>query len=130
METFSALLAICTGNSPVTGEFPAHKGQRRGALMFFWICARINGWVNNREAGDLMRHRAHYEVIVMYTKHDRSNWLSFFGLSIILSRENIPANKMLTYVTPSQIPIRCGWDHTQVTYDTENWWTPVKIVCS
>ena len=22
METFSALLAICTGNSPVTGEFP------------------------------------------------------------------------------------------------------------
>ena len=26
METFSALLALCAGNSPVTGEFP-HKGQ-------------------------------------------------------------------------------------------------------
>ena len=25
METFSALLAICTGNSPVTGEFPTQK---------------------------------------------------------------------------------------------------------
>ena len=36
METFSALLAICAGNSPVTGEFPA-KGQWRGALMFFYL---------------------------------------------------------------------------------------------
>ena len=42
-----------------------HKGQWRGALMFFLICAWINGWVNNREAGDLKRHRAHYDVIVM-----------------------------------------------------------------
>ena len=25
METFSALLAICAGNSPVTGEFPAQR---------------------------------------------------------------------------------------------------------
>ena len=61
METFSALLAICAGNSPVPAEF-AHKGQRRGALMFSWICTRINGLVNNREAGELRRHRAHYAV--------------------------------------------------------------------
>ena len=33
METFSALLAICAGNSPVTGE---EKGQWRGALIFLW----------------------------------------------------------------------------------------------
>ena len=26
----------------------------------------MNGWVNNREAGDLRRHRAHCDVIVMY----------------------------------------------------------------
>ena len=32
-----------------------HKGQWRGALMFSLICAWINGWVNNREAGDLRR---------------------------------------------------------------------------
>ena len=64
METFSALLAICAGNSPVNSP---HKGQWRGALMFSLICARINGWVNNRETGDLSRHRAHYDVIVMNT---------------------------------------------------------------
>ena len=33
--------------------------------MFSVIYARINGWVNNGEAGDLRRHRAHYNVVVM-----------------------------------------------------------------
>ena len=42
-----------------------HKGQWRVALMFSVICAWINCWVNNREAGVLRRHRAHYDVIVM-----------------------------------------------------------------
>ena len=42
-----------------------HKGQWRGALGFSIICVWINGWVNSREAGDLMRHRAHYDVNIM-----------------------------------------------------------------
>ena len=42
-----------------------HKGQWRGALMFSLICTWINGRVNNREADDLRRHRAHYDVTVM-----------------------------------------------------------------
>ena len=48
--------------SPVNSP---HKGQWRGALMFSLISAWINGWVNNGEAGDLRRHPAHYDVIVM-----------------------------------------------------------------
>ena len=42
-----------------------HKGQWRGALMFSLICAWINGWVNNRESGDLRRYCSHYDVIIM-----------------------------------------------------------------
>ena len=42
-----------------------HKGQWRGALMFTLICTWINALVHNREAGDLRRHRPHYDVIVM-----------------------------------------------------------------
>ena len=42
-----------------------HKGQWRGALMFSSICVGINGWENNHEAGDLIRYRARYDVIVM-----------------------------------------------------------------
>ena len=48
--------------SPVNSP---HKGQCRGALMFSLIWDWINGWVNNREAGDMRRHRAPYGVTVM-----------------------------------------------------------------
>ena len=48
--------------SPVNSP---HKGQWRGALMFTLICARIKGWVNNCEAGDLRRYLVHYDVIVI-----------------------------------------------------------------
>ena len=49
------------GNSPVPVNSP-HKGQWCGALMFSLISIWINGWVNNREAGDLRRYRDHYDV--------------------------------------------------------------------
>ena len=58
----SALLAICAGNSSVNSP---HKDQWRGALIFSLTCAWINAWANNAEAGDLRRHRAHYDVIVI-----------------------------------------------------------------
>ena len=48
--------------SPVNSP---HKGEWRRALMFSLICAWINGTVNNREARDLRRYRAHNDVTVM-----------------------------------------------------------------
>ena len=35
METFPALLAICAGNSPVTGEFPTQRPVTRSFDGFF-----------------------------------------------------------------------------------------------
>ena len=64
METFSALLALGAGNSPVTGEFPAQRPVTRSFDVLFNLYL-INGWVNNREAGDLISYRAHYDVIGM-----------------------------------------------------------------
>ena len=66
METFSALLALCVENSPVTGEFPLPRSVTR-ALMLSLICTWTNSGENNRDAGDLRRHRAHYIVSVMPT---------------------------------------------------------------
>ena len=81
METFSALLTICAGihRSPVNSP---HKGQWRGALMLSLICARINDWVNNLEAVDLIRHRGHYDVNVMWQwwNDDKPSLLSFNSL--------------------------------------------------
>ena len=67
-RTFSALLALFAGNSPVTSEFPSQRPVTR-SFDFFFICARINGWANNRKAGDLGRHSAHYDVSVMCNQH-------------------------------------------------------------
>ena len=64
MEIFSALLAICAGNSPASGEFPAQRPATRGFDVFF-IWAWINGWVNNGEVGDLRRYITHYDASVM-----------------------------------------------------------------
>ena len=61
MEAFSASLALCAGNSLVTGEFPSKRPVTRSFNVFL-ICAWIDGWVNNREAGDVIRSRAHYDV--------------------------------------------------------------------
>ena len=52
-----------------------HKGQIHGALMFSLICACINGWVNDHEAGDLRCHRAHFDVTVMHLRCDPCNGL-------------------------------------------------------
>ena len=35
METFSALLALCAGTSPVTGEFPKQRPVTRSLDFFF-----------------------------------------------------------------------------------------------
>ena len=53
--------------SPVNSPY---KGQWRGALMLPLICVLINGWVNKREADDLRRYRAHYDVTAMTPRPD------------------------------------------------------------
>ena len=115
METFSTLLAICAGNSPVIGEFP-HKGQWRGALMF--SLAWMDNWLNNRDVGNLRRHRAHYDVRVMATltraheawcpprsfpthifNHAKSEGNGFNGWKLFSSRWNpTKSNAFLSYL--------------------------------
>ena len=64
METFSALLAICAGNSPVPGEFPAQRPVTRSFYVFFDL--HSNKRLSEQWwAGDLWHHRAHYDVTVM-----------------------------------------------------------------
>ena len=79
METFSTLLAICAGNSPVPGEFPAQRPVTRSFDVFFDLHP-INDWVNNGEAGDLRHHGAHYDVTVMDNPlqwhHDKCDGIS------------------------------------------------------
>ena len=56
---------------PLCGEFTGHrripltKASDAELWCFLWSAPWIDGWVNNRGAGDLRRHRAHYDVIMM-----------------------------------------------------------------
>ena len=63
--------------SPVNSP---HKGQWRGALTFSLIYACSNGWANKRDTGDLRRHRAHHDVIVMFTTDFDVLWSEFLRL--------------------------------------------------
>ena len=49
METFSALLAICAGNSPVSGEFPAQRPVARSFDVFFDL--RVNKRLSKQSSG-------------------------------------------------------------------------------
>ena len=60
METFSALLALCAGNSPVTGEFSTQRPVTRSFDVFFDL--HLNKRLS--KAGNLKLHRVHYDVII------------------------------------------------------------------
>ena len=78
----------------VRGIHPSpHKGQWRGALVFSLICAWINSWLNNREAGDLKRHGVHYDVIVMMQQRRDESHLNQW--------------RALKTLRPSQLPSFC-----------------------
>ena len=62
METFSALLALCAGNSPVTVEFPTQRTVARIFDIFFDLC--LNERLS-KQSGDLRRNRVLYDVTVM-----------------------------------------------------------------
>ena len=85
METFSALLAICAGNPPVTGGLPSQRPVTRSFDVFFFLSAPgQNGWANNRAVDDMKRHRAHYDVTVMLATPVRLNGNQATVLKIFL----------------------------------------------
>ena len=83
MEIFPALLAICAGNSRVTGDFP-HKGQWRWALMFSLICAWTNRWANNGDTIALIKNvivMVHDSVSRIYASRDYASGYNQSGVT-------------------------------------------------
>ena len=73
--TWYSMMTSSNGNNfrvtgPLRGEFTGHRWipftkASDTEVWCFFICTWTNGWLNNRDAGDLRRHPAHYDVIVM-----------------------------------------------------------------
>ena len=129
--------------SPVNSP---HKGQWRGTLMFSLICAWINGWVNNREAGHMRRHRTNYDVtlmISMWPPHSSkfpsctcqahhpevtllSDWLSF---QIYLCKHNILGQTIRITITPfiQKIGNRMLWFRVKSIFQWSVAWQMVNF---
>ena len=71
----SIFIMMTSSNENIFRVTP-HKGQWRGALIFSLISTWINSWVNNPEAGDLRRHRAHCDVSVMILRRPEMHAIS------------------------------------------------------
>ena len=74
METFSALLALCSGNSPVTGEFPSQRPVTRSYEVFFdlRLSRRLSkqwwGWWFETPSYPLWRHCNGLRVLCRWTR--------------------------------------------------------------
>ena len=102
METFFALLTLCVGIHQSPG-YSLHKGQWRGALMFSLICAWASRLINDRDAGDLRRPRARYDVTVMIHTDKLTDACSFtsspcWNLTVELLKTGIWLLKQFSYL--------------------------------
>ena len=88
METVSALLAICAGNSPVTGEFPSQRPVTRSFAVFFdlhpnkQLSKQWWGWWFETPPSPLWRHRN--GIVTMDLPHNR--YTPNYGYSEMVSR--------------------------------------------
>ena len=64
METFSALLVLCAGNSPVIGEFPITKANDTELWCFLWYVPEQTVEKTLETASDLRGQRTRYDVTV------------------------------------------------------------------
>ena len=81
METFSTLLAICAGNSPVPDEFPAQRPVTRSFDVFFDL--RLNKQLSKQSWGCILRrYRTHYDVTVMHKRQAIINLWDIFGVDL------------------------------------------------
>ena len=80
METLSALLAHCAGNSPVTDDFPTQRPVTQSFDVFFHL--RVN----------LRRQRAHYGVIVM------QYYRGVLGVGIPIIKITLPGDSIIVIV--------------------------------
>ena len=80
METFFALLALCAGNSPVTGEFPAQRPVTRSFDVFFdlrpnWQLSKQSwGWWFETPSHSLWRHSNVWLGIAIFFWIKRYRW--------------------------------------------------------
>ena len=97
------------------GEFTGHrwipltKASDAELWCFLWSAPWINGWVNNREAGDLRRHRAHYDVTAMILSYVSYRRIRTFAITEFL--QELVHGPIICSITMF-IPVKFNQIHT------------------
>ena len=103
--------------------------------MFSMICAWINGWVNNREAGDLRRRRAHYDFIVMNFVMRHISLLMHISIYDICAKYGVLWSVMIwqtmafdymLHTSPSKCKTTCT---SHFTFDAVAWRPVAWFIC-
>ena len=100
METFSALLATCAGNSRVPGEFPTQRPVTGTFDVFFdlrmnkRLCKQWRGWWFETLLCPLWRHhnetRIHF-ILQIYT------WKLYHGMALSINKNTFFLNAMVQW---------------------------------
>ena len=131
METFSVLLAICAGNSPVNGEFPAQRPVTRSFDVFFdlhlnkWLSEQSGGWWFEAPPCPLWRHcnEQPRPIFLCFVSGEWSHGNVLMPGNIIVL-DHVQSNKKL--------PLYCiqhhrNWGRTSIEFviikDTTNLWS-------
>ena len=117
VETFSALLALCHGNPPVTDGFPSQGPMRRSVDVFFDLCL-------NKRLNKQSRHRwyetpsHHYDVTVIRIFHWRNTFLWSYIASALY---NIPRdqnhNKLCLLTQCNKNILKCVKQFDQILFE-------------
>ena len=101
METFLTLLALCVGihGWPVNSKYPIQTPVTQGFDVSL-ICVRTSRWINNGDADDLRRHRAHYDVTIMRRGYLGESLSCHKGHRRSILFENGRININITYKIP------------------------------
>ena len=89
MESFSASLALCAGNSPVPGEFPSQRPVTRSVDVFFDLCLNKRpskqswGWWSETPPHPLRRHsnveKIHTLFIAVHNSYTESIHMNYYS---------------------------------------------------
>ena len=130
METFSALLAFCAGNSPVTGEVPAQRPVTRSFDVFFdlrpneWLSKQWRRWWFETSTRSLGRHcnvTMKPCIIMVDDNHARLHQVcGIVSKQRHVSRIHVDA---ATFVIPNTIFTHVDIPHTQ--FGSKTRWRPL-----
>ena len=109
METFSALPAICSGNSPVTGEFPTQRPVTRSIDVFFHL--RLNKQMSEQSWGwwfeTLSRPRWRHCNDAAKTKQNTSEQCAYIYGIYCKTRKTIAFYKPIHCLNWCRLSVNC-----------------------